>query len=134
MHIIWLISSFFRRDTGTKVILLLSASNISHIQEIGTVDLPYTKSALMALGCDLLGISQMSWDGCWDWTVGMEGDRLFRNNRRRDEKWVLPSRSAGCGDVQPSPGKGQWERVRPTSHPDARPSMSLGRVARVLLW
>lgn len=53
---------------------------------------------------------------------------------RRDEKGVLPSRSIGCGDVQLSPGTGQWEWVRPTSHPDAWPSLSLGSVGMVLLW
>ncbi|GAB0184765.1 hypothetical protein GRJ2_000941800 [Grus japonensis] len=32
-------------------------------------------------GCDLIGIMKMWWDGSYDWSVGMEGERLFRQGR-----------------------------------------------------
>ncbi|GAB0182662.1 hypothetical protein GRJ2_000731500 [Grus japonensis] len=42
-------------------------------------------------GCDLIGITEMWWDGFYDWSVGMEGYRLFRKDRqgRQGESVVL---------------------------------------------
>ncbi|GAB0181616.1 annexin A13 [Grus japonensis] len=34
-----------------------------------------------AEGCDLIGITETWWDGSCDWSVGMEGYRLFRKDR-----------------------------------------------------
>ncbi|GAB0181548.1 hypothetical protein GRJ2_000620100 [Grus japonensis] len=41
--------------------------------------------------CDLIGITEMWWDGSYDWSVGMEGHRLFRKDRqgRRGEGVTL---------------------------------------------
>ncbi|GAB0193035.1 hypothetical protein GRJ2_001768800 [Grus japonensis] len=33
-------------------------------------------------GYDLIGITEMWWDGSYDWSVGMEGYRLFRKDRQ----------------------------------------------------
>jgi len=33
-------------------------------------------------GYDLIGITETSWDGFCDWSVGMEGYRLFRKDRQ----------------------------------------------------
>ncbi|GAB0209553.1 hypothetical protein GRJ2_003421000 [Grus japonensis] len=33
-------------------------------------------------GCDLIGITERWWDGSYDWSVGMEGYRLFRKDRQ----------------------------------------------------
>ena len=33
-------------------------------------------------GHDLIGITEMWWDGSYDWNVGMEGYRLFRKDRQ----------------------------------------------------
>ena len=33
-------------------------------------------------GYDLIGIMEMWWDGSCDWSVGMEGYRLFRKDRQ----------------------------------------------------
>ncbi|GAB0186659.1 hypothetical protein GRJ2_001131200 [Grus japonensis] len=33
-------------------------------------------------GYDLIGIMEMWWDGSYDWSVGMEGYRLFRKDRQ----------------------------------------------------
>jgi len=32
--------------------------------------------------CDLIGITEMWWDGFYDWSVGMEGYRVFRKDRQ----------------------------------------------------
>jgi len=31
---------------------------------------------------DLIGITEMWWDGSCDWSVGMEGYRLFKKDRQ----------------------------------------------------
>ncbi|GAB0179529.1 hypothetical protein GRJ2_000418200 [Grus japonensis] len=33
-------------------------------------------------GCDLIGITETWWDSSYDWSVGMEGYRLFRKDRQ----------------------------------------------------
>ena len=33
-------------------------------------------------GCDLIGITEVWWDGFYDWSVGMKGYRLFRKDRQ----------------------------------------------------
>ncbi|GAB0204837.1 hypothetical protein GRJ2_002949300 [Grus japonensis] len=33
-------------------------------------------------GCNLIGITETRWDGSYDWSVGMEGYRLFRKDRQ----------------------------------------------------
>ncbi|GAB0190944.1 hypothetical protein GRJ2_001559700 [Grus japonensis] len=33
-------------------------------------------------GYDLIGITEMRWDGSYDWSVGMEGYRLYRKDRQ----------------------------------------------------
>ncbi|GAB0175756.1 hypothetical protein GRJ2_000040800 [Grus japonensis] len=33
-------------------------------------------------GYDLIGITEMWWDGSYDWSIGMEGYRLFRKDRQ----------------------------------------------------
>ncbi|GAB0204978.1 hypothetical protein GRJ2_002963400 [Grus japonensis] len=33
-------------------------------------------------GYDLIGIMEMWWDGSYDWSIGMEGYRLFRKDRQ----------------------------------------------------
>lgn len=33
-------------------------------------------------GYDLIGVTEMWWDGCYDWSVGMEGYRLLRKDRQ----------------------------------------------------
>ncbi|GAB0181539.1 hypothetical protein GRJ2_000619200 [Grus japonensis] len=33
-------------------------------------------------GYDLIGIMETWWDGSYDWSVGMEGYRLFRKDRQ----------------------------------------------------
>jgi len=33
-------------------------------------------------GCDLIGITETWWEGSYDWSVGMEGYRLFRKDRQ----------------------------------------------------
>jgi len=32
--------------------------------------------------CDLIGLTEMYWDGFCDWSVGMEGYRLVRKDRQ----------------------------------------------------
>ena len=44
-------------------------------------------------GYDLIGITETWWDGSYDWTVGMEGYRLFRTDRQGDKEEVSPSMS-----------------------------------------
>ena len=33
-------------------------------------------------GYDFIGITEMWWDGSYDWSIGMEGYRLFRKDRQ----------------------------------------------------
>ena len=42
-------------------------------------------------GYDLIGITETQWDDSYDWSVGMEGYRLFRKDRQGDEEGVSPS-------------------------------------------
>jgi len=44
-------------------------------------------------GSDLIGITEMWWDGFYDWRVGMEGYRPFRKDRERSKEGVLLSTS-----------------------------------------
>ncbi|PKU40140.1 hypothetical protein llap_9563 [Limosa lapponica baueri] len=78
-------------------------------------------------GYDLIGITETWWDGSYDWSVGMESDRLFRKDRLgvwgggvalyvndqlkcvelylgmdedlKESLWVRIKGSAGAGDV-----------------------------------
>jgi len=43
--------------------------------------------------CDLIGITETWWDGSYDWSVGMEGFRLFRKDRQGKQGGVSPSMS-----------------------------------------
>jgi len=40
------------------------------------------KMCVCLQGYDLIGITETWWDGCYDWSVGMEGYRLFRKYRQ----------------------------------------------------
>lgn len=44
-------------------------------------------------GYNLIGIMDMRGDGSCDWSVGIEGYRLFRKEGREDKEGVLPSMS-----------------------------------------
>jgi len=38
-------------------------------------------------GCDLIDVMKTWWDGSYNWSVGMEGYRLFRKDREGRRGW-----------------------------------------------
>jgi len=41
-------------------------------------------------GCNLIGIMEMWWDGSYEWSVGMQGCRLFRKDRQGRQGGDVP--------------------------------------------
>ncbi|GAB0202510.1 hypothetical protein GRJ2_002716600 [Grus japonensis] len=67
-------------------------------------------------GYDLIGIMEMWWDGSYDWSVGMEGYRLFRKDRQdRRGRGVSPSVSmTSCSAWNSTWGwmRSLWVRIK----------------------
>jgi len=60
---------------GTQLkCLYANADNMGNKQE-------EIKTCACLHGCDLIGITKTWWDGSYDWSIGMEGCRLFRKDR-----------------------------------------------------
>ncbi|KAK4826209.1 hypothetical protein QYF61_006153 [Mycteria americana] len=71
--------SYLDHGTCFEKPALLGADGV-HLSEKGK---SIISCRLAKLGCDLIGITETWWDGSYDWSVGMEGYRLFGKDRQR---------------------------------------------------
>ena len=70
-------------------------------------------------GYDLIGIMEMWWDGSYDWSVGMEGYRLFRKDRqgrRGGDVALYVNDQLECMELclgmDEDPTKSRWVRIK----------------------
>ncbi|GAB0188316.1 hypothetical protein GRJ2_001296900 [Grus japonensis] len=67
-------------------------------------------------GYDLIGITEMWWDSSYDWSVGMEGYRLFRKDRRGGGVALYVNDQLECMELhlgmEEEPTESLWVRIK----------------------